>query len=142
MSEGLNQVNLLGNLGADPELRNTNGGQSVLQLRLATTETYLDNQRQRKEITEWHTVVVWGRRGEALARLLSKGSKIMVTGSLRTSSWEGQDGQKKYRTQIIARNVLLCGGGPGSARHDEATPPENYQSFTGDQPDEGDDIPF
>lgn len=144
MSEGLNQVTLIGNLGADPEWRNT-GESGVLQLRLATTESYLDRSKQRKEVTEWHTVVVWGRRGEALGKLLSKGSKIAVTGSLRTNSWDANDGTKRYRTQIVARNVLLCGGGGAGQRYtrDEGPPEDdgpqgNYPA--GGYPD--DDIPF
>jgi single-strand DNA-binding protein len=144
VSEGLNQVTLIGNLGADPEWRNT-GESGVLQLRLATTESYLDRNRQRKEITEWHTVVVWGRRGEALAKLLSKGSKIAVTGNLRTSSWEAQDGSgKRYRTQIVARNVLLCGGGGQQRSGGGSPPPDDFggpQGFDYGGPPE-DDIPF
>jgi single-strand DNA-binding protein len=144
VSEGLNQVNLLGNLGADPEFRSTPSG-GVLQLRMATTETYLDRNRTRQETTEWHTVVVWGRRGEALSRILSKGSKIMVTGSLRTTSWEPTDGSgKRYRTQIVARNVLLCGDGRGGQRSDFGQPPAQ-QDDGGYYPpggDQDDDIPF
>lgn len=146
MSEGLNQVTLLGNLGADPELRHNQGGSSVLQLRLATTETYLDKNKVRQETTEWHTVVVWGRRGEGLARILSKGSKIAVTGALRTSSWETNTGEKRYRTQIVARNVLLCGGGPGAPRSNDRAPddygPPDGHDFGQRPGGEDDDIPF
>ena len=92
MADGLNRVMLLGNLGADPELRTTNGGQSVLKLRLATTESYLDRNRVRQERTEWHSVVIWGRRAEALSRFLSKGTKLFVEGGLRTSSYEDREG--------------------------------------------------
>lgn len=109
MAEGLNRVMLLGNLGADPELRMTQGGQAVLKLRLATTESYLDRNQTRQERTEWHSVTVWGKRGEALAKILSKGSSIFVEGSIRTSSYE-KDGQKHYRTEINANNIILAGG--------------------------------
>ena len=112
MAEGLNKVLLLGNLGADPELRVTPGGQAVLKLRLATTETYLDRNQARQERTEWHSVTVWGKRGEALAKILSKGSSIFVEGGIRTSSYE-KDGQKVYRTEIVANNILLTGGRRG-----------------------------
>jgi single-strand DNA-binding protein len=112
MAEGLNKVLLLGNLGADPELRVTPGGQAVLKLRLATTESYLDRNNARQERTEWHSVTVWGKRGEALAKILSKGSSIFVEGSIRTSSYE-KDGQKHYRTEINANNILLTGGRRG-----------------------------
>src|SRR5690349_16817457 len=112
MAEGLNKVMLLGNLGADPELKVTQGGQAVLKLRLATTETYLDKNQTRQERTEWHSVTMWGRRGEALAKFLTKGDRIFIEGSLRTSSYE-KDGEKRYRTEVIASNVILSGGGRG-----------------------------
>ena len=116
MAEGLNRVMLLGNLGADPELRMTSGGQAVLKLRLATSETYLDKNRQRQERTEWHNVVIWGKRAEALAKILTKGTRIFVEGGLRTSSYEDRDGNKRYRTEVIAQNVVLTGkrGGRGA----------------------------
>ena len=110
MAEGLNRVMLLGNLGADPELRFTQGGQAVLNLRIATTETYLDKDKVRKERTDWHNVVVWGKRGEALAKILGKGSSIFVEGSLRTSSYDDRDGNKRYKTEVVAKNELLTGG--------------------------------
>jgi single-strand DNA-binding protein len=112
MAEGLNRVMLLGNLGADPELRVTGGGQAILKLRLATTETYLDRNNTRQERTEWHSVTLWGKRGEALSKFLSKGERIFVEGSLRTSSYE-KDGEKRYRTEIVATNIILAGRGRG-----------------------------
>lgn len=110
MSEGLNRVMLLGNLGADPDFRFTQGGQAVLNLRLATTESYLDRDKARKERTDWHSVVVWGKRAEALSKILSKGSSMFVEGSIRTSSFEDRDGKKRYKTEIHATNVVLTGG--------------------------------
>jgi single-strand DNA-binding protein len=115
MAEGLNRVILLGNLGADPELRMTNSGSAVLKLRLATSETYLDRNKQRQERTEWHSVIVWGRRAEALGKFLGKGDRLLVEGSLRTSSYDDKEGNKKYRTEVIATNVVLSGGGRGGA---------------------------
>jgi single-strand DNA-binding protein len=111
--EGLNRVQLLGNLGADPELRQTQAG-AVLKLRLATSETYLDKDKQKQERTEWHSVVLWGKRAEGLARILAKGSRLLVEGGLRTSSYEAE-GQKRYRTEVVASNILLQGGGPPRA---------------------------
>jgi single-strand DNA-binding protein len=113
MAEGLNRVMLLGNLGADPELRFTQGGQAVLNMRLATTETYLDKNKVRQERTDWHNVVVWGKRGEALAKILAKGSSVFIEGSLRTSSYDDREGNKRYKTEVIANNVLLTGGRGG-----------------------------
>lgn len=112
MAEGLNKVMLLGNLGADPELRVTGGGQAVLKLRIATTETYLDRNNTRQERTEWHSVTMWGKRGEALSKFLTKGERIFVEGSLRTSSYE-KDGEKRYRTEVVATNIILGGRGKG-----------------------------
>jgi single-strand DNA-binding protein len=158
MSEGLNRVMLLGNLAADPELRHTQGGQAVLNLRLATNEVYFDKDRQKKERTDYHNVVVWGRRGEALAKHLSKGSSIFVEGALRTSSYEGRDGQKRWKTEVIARNVLFTGGGgrraggpaaeydQGGGGHDASPPPGPAYDQAGPPADafggEDDDIPF
>jgi single-strand DNA-binding protein len=102
---------LMGNLGAAPELRITSGGQAVLKMRLATAETYLDRNKQRQERTEWHSVVLWGKRAEALSKFLSKGSKLLVEGSLRTTSYDDKDGHKRYKTEVNANNVILCGGG-------------------------------
>ncbi len=109
MADGLNRVMLLGNLGADPELRFTQGGQAVLNMRLATTESYLDKDKVRRERTDWHNVVVWGKRGEALAKILTKGSSVFIEGGLRTSSYDNKEGQKVYKTEIHANNILLTG---------------------------------
>ena len=116
MAEGLNRVMLLGNLGQDPELRMTSGGQAVLKLRLATSETYLDRNKVRQERTEWHSVVVWGKRAEALSKFLTKGSRIFVEGGLRTSSYDDKEGHKRYRTEVVAQNIILSGGGGGGGR--------------------------
>ena len=122
MAEGLNRVMLFGNLGADPELRTTAGGQSVLKLRVATAESYLDRDKQRQYRTEWHSVVVWGKRAEALARFLRKGSSVFVEGSLRTSSYE-KDGQKRYKTEVNATNIIL--GSKATGERQESAPAES-----------------
>ncbi len=116
MAEGLNRVMLLGNIGADPELKMTQGGTAVLKLRLATTERYADKNGVRQERTEWHSVVIWGKRGEALHKYLSKGSSIFIEGSIRTSSYDDRDGNKRYKTEVVASNILLVGGRGGGAR--------------------------
>lgn len=118
MAEGLNRVMLLGNLGADPELRYTQGGQAVLNVRLATTESYLDKDKVRRERTDWHNVVIWGKRGEGLAKVLSKGSTIFIEGSIRTSSYDDKEGQKRYKTEIVANNIILAGGRGGRTQDD------------------------
>lgn len=113
MAEGLNRAILVGNLGADPELRFTQGGQAILRLRLATTESYLNRDRERQERTEWHTIVVWGNRAEALNKILAKGRSLCVEGRIQTRSWDDKDGNKRYSTEINAQNVVLLGGGGG-----------------------------
>ncbi len=120
MADGLNKVMLLGNLGADPELRMTSGGQVVLSLRLACSESYLDKDKRRQERTEWVNVTVWGKRGEALAKLLTKGSRVFVEGGLRTSSYD-KDGDKRYRTEVVASDVILAGGGQRQERQAPAS---------------------
>jgi single-strand DNA-binding protein len=133
MAEGLNRVMLIGNLGADAELR---GGpdSSVLRLRLATTETYLERRtNERKERTDWHSVVIFGKRAEALARSLTKGTRLFVEGRLQTSSYE-KDGQKHYKTEIVATNVLFAGG---STREVATSTQHAEQSSQSDE-----DIPF
>src|SRR6185295_7513166 len=119
MAEGLNKVLLLGNLGADPELKVTQGGQAILKLRLATTESYLDRNNTRQERTEWHSVTLWGKRGEALAKFLQKGERIFVEGRIQTSSYE-KDGEKRYRTEVVANNIILAGRGKGGSAGDDA----------------------
>ena len=116
--EGLNKVILIGNLGMDPELQFTQGGQARLRLRLATSETYVDRGGERQEKTEWHTIIIWGKRAEALNNILSKGRSICVEGSIEYRQWEDREGQKRNSTQIRARNIILLGGGRGGGGGD------------------------
>jgi single-strand DNA-binding protein len=149
--EGLNRVTLIGRLGQDGELRFTQGGQPILNLRLATTESFLNSNKERQERTEWHSVTLWGKRGESLSKYLTKGLKICVEGRLQTRSWEGKDGSKRYSTEVVATNILLLGGGKGSRSNDDDTggyggggysgrPSE--KSHGGDEGDDFDEIPF
>lgn len=121
MSDGLNRSMLLGNLGADPDLRYTQGGQAVCNLRLATTESYKDKSGEMQERTDWHNVVVWGKRGEALGKLLKKGERIFVEGGLRTSSYEDKNGEKRFKTEVHATSVILMGA-KGAAEESAAQP--------------------
>lgn len=138
MADGLNSVMLLGNLGADPELRMTSTGQAVLNVRLATTESYLDKNRARQERTEWHTVIVWGKRAEGLSKILRKGDRVFIEGGIRTSSYDDRDGNKRYKTEVVASNVILNGkSGARPAPNDDAEPMGGGFGAMDD-----DDIPF
>lgn len=141
MADGLNKCMLLGNLGADPELRMTNGGAAVLKMRLATAESYLDKNKQRQERTEWHNVVVWGKRAEALGKFLSKGDRLFVEGSIRTSSYD-KDGEKRYRTEIVAQNVILLGGKRGERSESSGGGGGGYSDEDYGAKDDDDNIPF
>jgi single-strand DNA-binding protein len=119
MSEGLNLVTLIGNLGADPELTQTAGG-PLLRMRLATTEVYFDKENNRKERTEWHSVKTWGRQAEGLAKTLSKGTRVFVKGRLSTSSYD-KGGEKRYRTDVVATDVLYGGRTAPSPAHEPSS---------------------
>lgn len=108
MSDGMNKVLLLGNLGANPELRFTAGGTPVLNFRVATSESFLDRNKEPQSRTDWHSVVVWGARGQGLAKVLAKGTMVLVEGGLRTSTYE-KDGVKRYKTEIHAKDIHLVG---------------------------------
>lgn len=117
----INKVILVGRLGKDPEIRSTPGGQSVAKFTIATDEKYTDRAGEKQERTEWHNIVAWGKLGEICGQYLKKGKLVYIEGSIRTDSWDDKEtGQKKYRTEIIARDMKMLdrrgdeGGGGGS----------------------------
>jgi len=122
MAKGLNRVYLGGRIGQDPELRMTPSGQSVLNLRMVTTVQYKDNSGTWKDADEWHDVVVWGAQAEAMGKLLRKGEFVLIEGSLRTRSWEDNEGNKRYKTEVVAQNVILTGRSEGGGRTRSANP--------------------
>ena len=115
-----NKALIMGRLGRDPELKNVNS-KSVCEMSVATSKKVKD-----QEYTEWHSVVVWGKQADACAKYLSKGSQVLVEGEIRTRSWDGQDGQKKYKTEILAQNVQFLSPkqqkGPEVINHAEQIP--------------------
>lgn len=113
----VNKVILVGNLGKDPEVRYTSGGQAVANLRIATSRSWTDKQSgQRKEETEWHDVEVWGKQAEQCGEFLSKGRQVYVEGRLKTDTWDDkQSGQKRSRVKVVADTVRFLGGGAGGA---------------------------
>jgi single-strand DNA-binding protein len=114
MARGVNKVILIGNLGRDPEVRYTAGGAAVANLRIATTESWRDKQTgEKKENTEWHSVVLFGKLGEIAGEYLKKGRTVYIEGSLRTRKWQDKDGQDRYTTEIVASDMQMLGGGEG-----------------------------
>ncbi|MBD3642877.1 single-stranded DNA-binding protein [Alcanivorax sp.] len=115
MARGVNKVILIGNLGADPETRFMPSGGAVTNVRLATSESWKDKQSgQMQERTEWHRVVFFNKLGEIAGEYLKKGSKVYIEGSIRTRKWQGQDGQDRYTTEIVANEMqMLDGRGDG-----------------------------
>ena len=161
MARGINKVILIGNLGRDPETRYSQGGSAVTNFSVATSESWRDRQSgEQQERTEWHNVVCFARLAEIAGEYLRKGSKVYIEGSLRTSSWE-QDGQKRYRTEVMARELQMLdsrgGGGGGGGGQGYDGPPssggnqppsggqgggfDNAPTLSGDD-DFEDDIPF
>jgi single-strand DNA-binding protein len=109
----VNKVILVGNLGADPELRYTNSGTAVANFRIATNERWNDKNGQQQERTEWHSIVAWGKLGEICGKFLKKGRSVYVEGRLQTRSWEDQSGNKRYTTEIVAQVMQMLGGRGG-----------------------------
>ena len=112
MSKGsVNKVILIGNLGSDPELHITPSGVQVANFSLATSESWTDKAGERQERAEWHRIVLWRRLAEVAGQYLKKGSKIYIEGKLQTRSWEDQNGQKRYTTEVVANSMEMLEGG-------------------------------
>uniref|UniRef100_A0A7C5EX88 Single-stranded DNA-binding protein n=1 Tax=Desulfobacca acetoxidans TaxID=60893 RepID=A0A7C5EX88_9BACT len=134
MAGGVNRVILVGNLGADPELRYTASGMAVAKFRIATSETYTDRQGTRQERTEWHRITAWGKLAEICGQYLSKGRLVYIEGRIRSDSWE-QEGVKRYSYEIVADTMRMLGPGRGDREAEPTFPPPE-----GGIPE--DDIPF
>lgn len=156
MAGGVNKVILIGNLGADPEVRFTPGGQAVANFRIATSESWNDKNGQKQERTEWHRIVVWGKLAELCGEYLKKGRQCYVEGRLQTREWTDKEGRKNYTTEVVASAVTFLGGrdagdgagggyrgrasgGPSRGMDDYGPPPPGMDDggMGGD-----DDIPF
>lgn len=111
MARGVNKVMLVGNLGQDPELNYTQSGVPVTNLRIATDESYKDDEGNLVEQTEWHDVVAWDGLAEIIEQYLEKGSQVYIEGSLQTDEWEDEDGNTRYDKEIKARQMMMLGGG-------------------------------
>jgi single-strand DNA-binding protein len=116
MARGINKVILIGNLGADPEVRYTAGGSAVANIRLATAESWKDKQTgEMQERTEWHRVVFFSRLAEIVGEYLKKGSHVYIEGRLQTRKWQDKDGNDRYSTEIVANDMQMLGGRGGGA---------------------------
>ena len=134
---GINKVILVGNLGADPEMRYTAGGTAVCRLKVATSRRYTDKQGNRQEETAWHRVDAWGKLAEICGQYLSKGRQVYIEGRLKYGSYE-KDGVKHYTTDIVAENMQMLGAGGGRGEEREPEPP--FEAPAGGVSE--DDIPF
>jgi len=148
MSDGVNLAILLGNLGRDAEMSYTQGGTARCRFSVATSKSWAKD-GDKKERTEWHNIVLWGKLGEALAKYLKKGKKVYLEGEIQTRSWDDEkSGQKKYMTEINASKVILLGGeqGAGDQRDTgdqrEEEPQHKPQTNGGHTAPDDDDIPF
>jgi single-strand DNA-binding protein len=168
MSRSLNKVTLIGNLGNDPEVRSTTGGNRVATFSLATSRSWNDASGTKQEKTEWHRCVVWNTKSSQLAdiveKYVKKGDKLYVEGRIEYRQWQDKDGQTRYSTEINVRELIMLGGGSGagsrtggefdseaaSASRSRAASPakaktgggEDFEDFPGALADEDDDLPF
>ncbi|OGI61212.1 hypothetical protein A2645_00465 [Candidatus Nomurabacteria bacterium RIFCSPHIGHO2_01_FULL_39_9] len=144
----LNKAFVIGNLTRDPELKALPSGMKVATFGVATNRVWKDQSGAKKEATEFHNIVVFGRQAETSAQYLKKGQNVLVEGRIQTRSWEGSDGQKKYRTEILADRVQFgakSGGGVGGASSAPAPKEESSEIDTIQYPEENintEDIPF
>jgi single-strand DNA-binding protein len=154
---GVNKVILVGNLGKDPEVRYTPGGQAVANFTIATNEAWTGKDGQKQERTEWHRIVVWGKTAENCGEYLSKGRQVYIEGRLQTREWTNKEGAKQYTTEVVANQVLFLQGGErgqrGGARQGSGAPADDFgggppppgmdESAGGGAPAKSeDDIPF
>ena len=144
----LNRATIIGNLTRDPEMRQTTTGQSVCSFGVATNRSWKDQQGNKQEAVEYHNIVAWGKLAEICSQYLSKGRKVFVEGRLQTRDWEGQDGVKRYRTEIIAQDMIILDK-PGSSNSGNfgtpAQAPKQNTEVPSVSPDDEiklEDIPF
>ena len=129
----MNLAIIVGRLGGDPETSYSESGTAITKMSVATNQNWKDNDGEWQERTEWHNITIFGKQGEACSNHLSKGSQVALRGRLSTSSWEDDNGNKRYRTEIIANKVdFLSGGGNGN----------NGEQGGDDESFDDDDIPF
>lgn len=131
----INKVLLIGNLGREPELRHTQSGTAVASFSIATSENWTDNEGNKQESTEWHNIIAWKRLAELCSEYLKKGSRVYVEGKISTRKWKDQDGDNRYTTEIVAREIKFLSPLQGSGFEFQG---DNY----GPPPPMGNDVPF
>ena len=145
---GVNKVILVGNLGRDPELRRTQSGSSVASFSLATTERWSDKSGERKDRTEWHNIVAWGKLADLANQYLKKGRSVYIEGRITNRSWDDKDGNKRYKTEIVANQIQFLGspGDTGSSSVSSTEPADeaidSADSVFEPEPVVEDDLPF
>lgn len=155
MSRSLNRVQIIGNLGADPELRTTTNGARVANISVATSRRWNDRQGQQQEKTEWHKVIFWEKLAELCERYLKRGDRIYVEGSIEYRQYEDKEGQTRYVTEIRGREIIMLGGRGENAQYDASSrspgpsrggpPPaakDSFEEFSSDSLTPEDDLPF
>lgn len=146
----VNKVILIGNVGADPEVRYLDGGVAVANLRLATTERYRNKNGENVDQTEWHNIVLWRGLAEVVEKYVRKGMRLYIEGRIRTRSWDDQNGVKRYTTEIYADNMQMLsfkqdgdnGGGSSRSYNAPSNPAPATSSEPPMAPDDNDDLPF
>lgn len=139
----INKAIIVGNLGADPEIRYTQSGSPVATFNVATTERWRDQEGNQQESTEWHRIVAWRKLAEICGEYLHKGSRVYIEGKIQTRKWQDQSGNDRYTTEIVAREMKMLdrresGGSSSSGSSQEKSYPESSSSYH----DMGDDVPF
>ena len=140
MANGVNKVILVGNLGADPEMKNFDSGTVMARISLATTLVYRDRDQNKQERTEWHRVILWQKLAEIAEKYLKKGDQVYIEGSLRTRSYE-QDGQTKYITEIRGDNMTMLGSPTSGQNTQKSSDQSEMAGSKAQEPDSGGDVP-
>jgi single-strand DNA-binding protein len=147
MASSLNKVQLIGNMGRDPEIRYTNDNRAIANLTIATTESWNSKDGGRQDKTEWHRVVVFGKLAEVVEKYMKKGDKVYFEGKLQTRQWTDKDGQERYTTEIVVDSfggqmVMLGKGGASEGGSYESSSASSSNTAVSQEPDFDDDIPF
>ncbi len=137
---GVNKVILVGNLGADPEVKFLGNGTQVANFRVATTENRVNRSGERVSVTEWHRIVAFGKLAEICRQYLSKGKQVYIEGRLRTRTWEDKEGNRRYTTEIVANQMQMLG--PPGPPLDAALPEREFEIDQDEAPPPEDDVPF